>query len=474
MQAIKLTNTLTRKKDTFKPLKENQAGLYTCGPTVYNYAHIGNLRTYIFEDVLRRTLEYAGYRVRHVMNITDVGHLTSDADAGEDKMEREAAKEKRSVWDIARFYTEAFLHDTKLLNIKKAHVLSPATENIPEQIALIERLFKSGLAYETPQAIYFDVTRFPDYTKLSRQKLNQKMIGVREDVIVDPEKKSPYDFALWFKLTGRFQHHIMHWPSPWGDGFPGWHIECSAISTKYLGQPFDIHTGGVDHIGVHHTNEIAQSEGAYARPLARVWMHGEFLLINESKMAKSSGNFFTLETLTEKGFSPLAFRYLVLTAHYRSKLNFTWESLASARHSLERLYEFVRSIKMAKQEARSKKQGIKKYKSAFEKAVFDDLDTPKALAVIWTLVRDFHKNPVKFDAKAVLRFLYECDVVLGLGLKNLKRDVIPASVKKLIAERDAYREQKNWAKSDELRDKIKSLGYLVKDTPEGTKVRKNI
>ena len=467
MSIIKFTNTLARKKEIFKPIRKNRVGLYTCGPTVYNYAHIGNLRTYIFEDVLRRTLERAGYKVKHVMNITDVGHLTSDADAGEDKMEREAKKEHRSVWDIARFYTGAFLRDIARLNIKKASVLSPATKNIPEQIKLIKKLFKKGLAYETPQAIYFAVARFPGYTKLSGQKLEQKMTGARDEVVSDPDKKNPHDFALWFKIAGHFQNHAMRWPSPWGEGFPGWRIECSAISTKYLGQPFDIHTGGVDHVAVHHTNEIAQSKGAYGLPLARVWMHGEFLLLNASKMAKSSGGFLTLDTLIEKGLSPLAFRYLCLTAHYRSKLNFTWESLEGAKNSLQRLHDFVSRLSLDNYRGLA---SIQKHKKQFEQAVTDDLDTPRALAIVWTLINACNKNPATFDSHAVLRLLYDFDAILGLDLKKIKREIVPAKVKKLLAQREKYRMQKNWAKSDEARNKIKSLGYLVKDTSEGTEV----
>ena len=316
---LKLYNTLTCKKEIFKPLRKDRVGLYTCGPTVYNYAHIGNLRTYVFEDILRRTLEYAGFKVRHVMNITDVGHLVSDADEGEDKLEKGARREGKSVWDITKFYTDAFLKDIEKLNIKKANYILPATKYIKEQIKIIEVLFKKGYAYETPQAVYFNVSKFKNYTKLSRQKLSQKITGAREEVVVDTQKRNPYDFALWFKVVGRFEHHTMRWPSPWGIGFPGWHIECSAISSSKLGQPFDIHTGAVDHINVHHTNEIAQSEVAFGKPLAKIWMHGEFLLIDSSKMAKSRDNFFTLETTINKGFTPLAFRYLVLNAHYRSK-----------------------------------------------------------------------------------------------------------------------------------------------------------
>ncbi|MEK7082420.1 MAG: cysteine--tRNA ligase [Patescibacteria group bacterium] len=477
---LKLYDTLTRRKEAFRPLRKNRAGLYTCGPTVYNYAHIGNLRTYVFEDILRRTLEYAGYRVRHVMNITDVGHLTSDADEGEDKMEREAEKEKRSVWDIARFYTDAFLKDIARLNIKKAHVLSPATKNIREQISLIERLFKKGLAYETSQAVYFDVSRFPGYTKLSRQKLSAKKTRAREEVAADPEKRQAQDFALWFKRVGKFSNHTMRWPSPWGDGFPGWHIECSAISTKYLGQPFDIHTGGTDHITVHHANEIAQSEGAYGTPLARIWMHGEFLLISGSKMAKSAGGFYTLDALAEKGFSPIAFRYLVLTAHYRSQMNFTWESLSAAQRSLERLSNFVRSLHetksyIPKYRDRIPVSGIRsleKYSMAFERGVSDDLNMPKVLAVVWELVTAYNKNPDAFSVKSMRAALNDFDRVLGLGLKNMKKKAVPARVKTLVAARESARRKRDWEKADALREKIKSLGYLVKDTPEGAEINK--
>lgn len=467
---LKLYNTLTRKKETFKPIHKDWVGLYTCGPTVYNYAHIGNLRTYIFEDILRRTLEYAGHKVKHIMNITDVGHLTSDADEGEDKLEKGAKREKKSVWDITKFYTRAFLNDVERLNIKRAHKLVPATREIQEQTKVISRLFEGGYAYETEQAVYFDVTKFKEYTKLSKQKLSQKLVGVREEVVVDPKKRHPADFALWFKIVGRFKNHTMRWPSPWGMGFPGWHIECSAISSKYLGQPFDIHSGGVDHINVHHTNEIAQSEGAYGRPLAKVWMHGEFLLINTSKMAKSGENFLTLNLLIKKGFGPLSYRYLVLTAHYRSKLNFTWESLAAANQSLNRLYDFVRELKnpnLAKADYRGLASIVK---SQFERAIFDDLDTPKALAALWQFISDYRKNPGKFNSKEVLGLLYNFDRVLGLGLKNIKLEKIPVEIKKLASKREQTRKSKDWSKADKLRKEIELQGYEIKDTPEGPKI----
>ncbi|MFY9462704.1 MAG: cysteine--tRNA ligase [Candidatus Sungiibacteriota bacterium] len=496
MQKVKLYNTLTRRKEIFKPIRKGNVGLYTCGPTVYNYAHIGNLRTYIFEDVLRRTLTAAGFRVRHIMNITDVGHLTSDADSGEDKLEKGATRDGKSVWDIAQFYTDAFLRDIAALNIRRADKLIPATATIKDQIALIKKLFAKGYAYETAQAVYFDVSRFKNYTRLSRQKLNEKITGARDEVVTDPEKRHPQDFALWFKRVGKFSDHTMHWPSPWGDGFPGWHIECSAIATKYLGQPFDIHTGGVDHIAVHHTNEIAQSEGSMDKPLARVWMHGEFLLVQEEKMAKSAGNFYTLAIITEKNIDPLAFRYLVLTAHYRSRLNFSWESLAAAEQSLTRLREFTRLIhggsspvikNGTKKEMSTNVDGrqhlltsskdvrlknLKKWGDAFDVALADDLAIPRAFAAVWGLIAAYHKNPEQFNPAAVRRLLLDFDKILGLGLDKIKRESIPAQVKALAAEREQYRTAKNWQKSDELRDQIKAAGYEPEDTSSGVILKK--
>ncbi len=475
MKKITLYNTLTRKKEIFKPLRRGRVGLYTCGPTVYNYAHIGNLRTFIFEDVLRRALARAGYRVRHVMNITDVGHLTSDADTGEDKMEKGAVAEGKTVWDIAKFYTNAFLRDIAALNIRRADKLIPATATIKDQIALIKKLFAKGYGYETGQAVYFDVSRFKNYTRLSRQKLNQKKTAARSDVVEDPEKRQAQDFALWFKRVGKFSDHTMHWVSPWGDGFPGWHIECSAIATKYLGQPFDIHTGGVDHISVHHTNEIAQSEGAVGKPLACVWMHGEFLLVQEEKMAKSAGNFYTLATITKKDVDPLAFRYLALTAHYRSRLNFSWESLAAAEQSLARLRDFIGQIQEnlpSSQYRRSPTSAVlKRYMQGFDKAMSDDLNMPRALAVIWDLINAYHKSPDEFDTAAVRTLLLGFDAILGLDLKNIKKESIPAAVKKLVAEREEARRQKDWHKADELRTQIHAAGYELEDKPDGPKIR---
>ena len=471
-----LYNYLTRKKETFKPLKRGPVGLYTCGPTVYNFAHIGNLRTYVFEDVLRRTLEYSGYKVRHVMNITDVGHLTSDADTGEDRLEKGAKREGKSVWDIARFFTNEFKTDIKKLNILPAHVLTPATANIKEQIKIIQTLIKKGYAYETPTAVYFNVPKFKQYSHYSRQPLENILVGARHEVVVDQEKKHPADFVLWFKLVGHFKNHTMRWPSPWGTGFPGWHIECSAISTKYLGQPFDIHTGGVDHIFPHHTNEIAQSQAAIGKPLARFWLEGEFLQVDGGKMSKSLENFYTLADIKKKGFSPLAFRYLALTAHYRSKINFTWESLRAASEALEHLYDFVRELKSTPHTAKKKigSNAIATFKSNFDKSISDDLDTPKALAVIWKLIREYNKNQKSFDPKSVLKLLLAFDEVLGLGLKTVKAESAPPEVTKLLKERETLRKASDWSGADKIRNKLVNLGWQIKDTPSGPQFTKTL
>jgi len=466
---LKLYNTLFRKKQNFKPLHNKRVGLYTCGPTVYDFSHIGNLRTYIFEDILRRVLEYNGYKVKHIMNITDVGHLTSDTDLGEDKIEKGARREGKSVQQIAKFYTQAFLNDLKKLNIKKAHKLAPATRYIKQQINLINRLFKKGYAYETSQAVYFDVLKFKNYTKLSKQKLSQKIIASREEVVADPEKRNPYDFTLWFKIVGRFENHIMRWPSPWGTGFPGWHLECSAISRAELGQPFDIHAGGIDHINVHHTNEIAQSEGAFGKPLARFWLHGEFLLVDRSKMAKSESNFLTLETVIKKEFNPLAFRYLVLTSHYRSKLNFTWKSLAAAQNALDNLYSILRTSDVQKLPSILRTSDVQKLRKKFLTVINDDLNTPKALSIVWQIIKD---NRLSSAAKKQL--LLEFDKVLGLELDKIKPQKIPPKIKNLVSQREKLRVNKQFIQADRLRKKIEKLGYRIEDTAFGPKVRKEL
>ncbi|OGE74156.1 MAG: cysteine--tRNA ligase [Candidatus Doudnabacteria bacterium RIFCSPHIGHO2_02_FULL_42_25] len=458
---LKLFNSLTRKIEEFKPITDKAVGLYTCGPTVYNYAHVGNLRTYLFEDFLRRALEYNGYTVKHVMNITDVGHLTGDQDFGEDKMEKEGGSVEE-ILNLAKKYTDAFLADLKTLNILQAETLAPATEYIPQQIKLIEKLFQKEIAYETELAIYFDVSKFENYGQLTGQKMEDKKVGARSDVVVDKNKKHPADFALWFKLAGKYKNHLLRWDSPWGQGFPGWHIECSAISEHFLGQPFDIHTGGIDHLFPHHTNEIAQSEGANDKPLANYWLHGEHLLIREGRMGKSEGNILTLSALVDKGFNPLAYRYLVLTSHYRSKLNFTEESLTGAQHALNNLYQEISNYD-------EPKVGCAQFEEDFLNAVNNDLDTPKALAIMWDLIKTD-----EFPTSAKAQTLFKFDEILGLKMKAVweAAKVIPDVVHKLIDEREVARKSKDFVRSDELRRAIESNGYIVEDTLDGFRVKK--
>jgi len=457
---LKLYNTLSRKNEDFKPLKGKQVGLYTCGPTVYNYAHIGNLRTYVFEDVLKRVLGYNKYKVNHVMNITDVGHLTSDADEGEDKLEKGAEREKKTVWEVAEFYTKAFKDDMKELNLLEPDTWCEATDHIKEMIAMVKKIEDNGYAYKTSDGIYFDTDKLKDYGKLAKLDIE----GLREGARVEEnkEKKNPTDFALW-KFSPADKKRQMEWDSPWGKGFPGWHIECSAMSMKYLGETFDMHCGGIDHVPIHHTNEIAQAEAATGKEFVKYWLHGEFLNIKEGKMAKSAGNFITLKTLTDKKLSPLAYRYLLLTAHYRAKLDFSWESLEGAQTALNRLCEAVGSYRGLFGKVN------KDYQAKFEKAINDDLDMPRVMALVWELVKDGRVSDK--DKKATLK---EFDKVLGLGLAKVKKTKleVPAEVQELVKQREEARKNKHWPKSDEIRDKIKELGFEVEDTPQGPKLKK--
>ncbi|MEY4731590.1 MAG: hypothetical protein RL681_536 [Candidatus Parcubacteria bacterium] len=471
---LHLFNTLNRRVETFKPIKGKTVGLYTCGPTVYNFAHLGNFRAFLFEDLLERGMEWLGYTVKRVMNITDVGHLTGDTDAGEDKVEREARAMRKTVKDIVAFYTKAFVTDAKKLNIRIPRTLAPASKFIPEQIAIIEQLFKRGIAYETPNAVYFDVAKFPDYGQLSGQSLADKITGARGDVVTDTEKHNAADFALWFKLTGRFASHLLHWPSPWGEGFPGWHIECSAISTKFLGQPFDIHTGGVDHIGTHHTNEIAQSEGAYGKPLAHYWLHNEFFLVDSTKMAKSEGNFLTVKDIEEKGVHPLIFRYLCLGTHYRSPLNFSWVGLDQAKHALEHLIErllYLNYLARSGGKTPGAKKELEAYRTRMEETFANDLNIPQMLAAVQELIKD--KALVAKDPKGVLALVYEADTIFCLDLKkhvmkyDSRRLMADKRLVKLIAERQKIRALQQFMQADRLRKKIDSLGYVLEDTPKG-------
>ncbi len=472
MAGITLYNTQKRKKQLFKPARGRQARFYSCGPTVYNYAHIGNLRTYIFADILQRVLEYNGYKVKRVMNITDVGHLTGDADEGEDKMEKEAMKSQKTPGEIAKFYTQAFLADIKELNIKKPKIIVPATKTIKEQIDIIKRLFKKGYAYETGQAVYFDVAKFKPYGRLAGQSLAEKMVAARAEVVTDKDKRQSADFALWFKLVGRYERHVMRWPSPWGEGFPGWHIECSAIATKYLGQPFDIHTGGVDHIGTHHENEIAQSQAAYGKPLAYFWLHGEFLLLDQDKMAKSSGSFITLSKLKDEGYPPLAFRYLALSSHYRSKLNFSWQSLAANVSAYKNLLQTVARLKADKAKT-TDRPAAEKIAAEFLRNINDDLNTPKALAVLWDIVKSDN-----LSAGAKLRLIAKFDKVLGLGLlahppnRRVRAGLkIPAKIQALSDQRWALKKAGNYAAADKIRLELAEKGYIIEDLADHFVIR---
>ena len=461
---LKVYNTLTRKKEEFKTIKPGTATMYSCGPTVYNYAHIGNLRTYIFMDMLRRVLKYDGYKIKGVMNITDVGHLLSDGDDGEDKMEKAAKEQKKSPKEIADYYADVFFRDLERLNIGKPEIIAKATEHIPDMIKYVQDLVDKGYGYETSDGIYFDIEKFDGYGKLSRLNLDEQIAGAR--VEVNTEKRHPADFALWKKAE---KNHIMQWQSPWGMGYPGWHIECSAMSRKYLGTTFDIHTGGVDHIPVHHENEIAQSEAREGVKTVNVWMHGEFMLVDGGKMSKSLKNTYTIDQLTERGYSPLAFRYFCLNAHYRKKLNFTFEGMDAAQTAYDRLTESLYKHKSSAE--RTNEDTIKKYETQFSEAVNDDLNLPLALGVLWTMVKE---KPSKDVYETALRF----DKVLGLGLQNVRApekaddEPIPEQVSLLAQQRYDARKQKNWAESDRLRDEIKELGYTVTDGKDGYELNK--
>ena len=468
---MKLTfyNTLTRKKEEFHSIDEKRVRMYSCGPTVYSYAHIGNFRTYIFMDTLRRVLKYNGYELKHVMNITDVGHLESDADEGEDKMEKAARKEKKDPYEIANFYTKIFLKDMEKLNIDKPEIITKATENISQMIDYVKEIIKNGYAYETSKGIYFYISKLDKYPVLSNRKLDDQIAGARVDV--DPEKKNPYDFALWIKAP---ENHIMKWESPWGLSYPGWHLECSTMGRRFLGEEFDIHTGGVDHIPTHHENEIAQSKGATGKIPAHVWMHCEYLQVDGGKMSKSLGNTYTISQLQEKGISPLAFKLFCFTAHYRNKLNFTFEGAYGAQKALERLYDsYVKNVNGADD---VEEDVIKEYEEKFLSYINDDMNMPGAMSVVWDIARNTKKS-AKF-ANLLLKF----DEVLGLDMKNAEKylvkfkqndsEELPAEIKKLVEERKNARAEKNWAKSDEIRDKIISLGYIIKDTKDGIIVKK--
>ena len=462
---MKVYNTLSRKKEDFSPIEGNTTRIYSCGPTVYGYAHIGNLRTYVFMDELRRVLRWDGYDLQHAMNITDVGHLVSDSDDGEDKMAKTAREQKKTPWEIAAFYTEQFLKDIDRLNIGRPEVICKATDHIREMIDYVVALVERGFAYETSDGIYFDIQRLPDYGKLSRANLEEQQAGAR--VEVNSEKRHPADFALWKKAP---KEHIMQWESPWGMGYPGWHIECSAMGLKYLGEEFDIHTGGVDAIPIHHENEIAQAEGLFGHPAAKTWMHGEFMLVDNGKMSKSLGNTYTIDQLIERGYDPLDFRYFCLGAHYRNKLNFTFEGMDAAKSGLRNLRTAVCSHKDAKAELPAGER--ESLKAAFDDAINDDLNIPKALGVVWNAARRGEKS------HGIYELMLEFDKVLGIDIarepeKPAEEEFTPdAELQALIDARTAAKKAKNWAEADRIRDELAAQGIKLIDTPNGVKAIK--
>ena len=469
MPQLFLYNTLDRQKEEFKPIKKGAVGLYTCGPTVYNYAHLGNLRTYLFEDFLRRILEYDGYQVKQVMNITDVGHLTGDRDMGEDKVEQGAAREGKSAWEIAKFYTAAFKKDLASLNIAEPKIWCKATDNIPEQIAMIKKLEKKGYTYRTSDGIYFNTAKVKDYNKLSHVPLDELKEGAR--VEKNPEKKNSTDFALWKfspPASGGIKRQ-MEWPSPWGIGFPGWHIECSAMSLKYLGKQLDIHCGGIDHINIHHTNEIAQSEAATGKKFFNYWMHGAFLNISGGKkMAKSADNFLTLENaLAKRGLDPLAYRFAALQTHYRKPMEYSEAGLKQAEAGLDSLLSQVALL------GKTKGRIATEFKNKFLAALNDDLNMPQALAVVAAVLK------AKISAADKLATILDFDKVLGLELDKaselmaeLKLIDLPADVQKLVIARQAARVAKDWAEADRLRTEVEKNGYAIEDTKGAYKIMK--
>ena len=452
-------NTLTKQKDLFKPIEEGKVKIYSCGPTVYKDATIGNMRTNLLNDTLRRVLKYNGYELKHVMNITDVGHLVSDGDEGEDKMLKSAREEHKSPLEIAEHYTKLFFRDLERLNIETPEVVCKATDHIKEMLEMVQKIMKNGYAYETSTAIYFDVSKLDKYGILSGINLNDQKAGARVDV--DPEKRNPYDFALWIKAPA---NHLMKWDSPWGPSYPGWHIECSAMSTKYLGEEFDIHTGGIDLVPTHHENEIAQNKGACGKNPAHYWIHGEYLLINGGKMSKSLGNTYLIDDIIARGYSPLAYRLFNYSCHYRGKLNFTWEGIESANTSLIRLREGYQKHLNGNSDVSD--EIIADMENRFHQAINDDMNMPLALSVVWEAVKYPEKSP------KIAQLLKKFDTVLGIKIDEVQETKIPQEILDLVEERKQARSDKNWSESDRLRDLIAEKGYIVKDTKDGTEVLK--
>ncbi len=469
---VKLFNTLTRNIEVFKPIDPPDVGMYSCGPTVSDYPHIGNLRAYVFVDTLRRALEFAGFKVKHVMNITDVGHLTSQADTGEDKMEQASKREKKDAWQIAKFYENEFFEALEKLNILKPTIVCRATEHIKEMIDLVKQLEEKGFTYKISDGIYFDTSKLSDYGKLTNMPRDKILAGARVEMVSG--KKNPTDFALWKFSPKTGPKRQMEWESPWGIGFPGWHIECSAMGMKYLGENFDIHTGGVDHVPIHHTNEIAQNEAATGHQVVNYWVHNEFLLVEGEKMSKSLKNFCNIHDIEEKGFEPLALRYLFLTCHYRSKMNFTWKGLEGAQVAYQKLVEMTRSWRRGGRQVVSEVDvgKIDNFRKKFQKKINDDLNIPEALAIVWEMAKSNIPDPDKLD------LLLDFDQVLGLKLEEVSKvtkiSKVPKEIKKLVEKREELRKQGKWEEADETRKEIEKSGFIIEDTPEGPKVKKSL
>lgn len=461
---LKLYNTLNKTKEIFKPIDEKEVKIYSCGPTVYKDATIGNMRTNIFQDVLRRVLKYNGYKIKHAMNITDVGHLVSDGDEGEDKMLKSAREEHKSPMEIAEYYTKLFFDDLKSLNIETPEIVCKATQHIQEMLEYVKKLVENGYAYETSTAIYFDVSKLDKYPVLTNIDVENQKAGAR--VEIDKEKKNPYDFALWIKAP---ENHLMKWDSPWGLSYPGWHIECSAMGQKYLGEQFDIHTGGIDLIPTHHENEIAQSKGKCGKIPANYWMHGEYLLIDGGKMSKSLGNVYLIKDIKEKGYDPIVYKLFSYSSHYRNKLNFTWEGIDSASKSLERLRNSYRMHLNGNDVLdNTDKEKLINLQESFLNAINDDLNMPLAMSFVWEVSKFEKKN------KEIAAILAKFDTVLGLKIDELddKKEEIPQEILDLVEQRKIARKNKDFAKSDELRDELIKRGYTVKDTKEEMIVKK--
>ncbi len=460
---IKLYNTMSRKKEAFRPAEDRKVGIYACGPTVYWYQHIGNIRTYIFEDVLKRMFLYSGYDVKHVINVTDVGHLTSDADEGEDKLVKALKREglpltEESMLKLADKYFQKFLEDFSRLNIVMPDVWCKATEHVDEMIELVRRIDENGYAYKTKVGLIFDTSKFKDYTKLARLDLEAQEQGAR--VQKDPERRNASDFALW--ITNQ-PNHIMQWESPWGRGFPGWHVECSAMSMKYLGEHFDIHCGGKEHIPVHHTNEIAQAEAATGKKWVNYWLHAEWLVLPEGKMSKSKGSFYTIDDLIEKGYDPLAYRLFCYTAHYRSPLSFTFEALDAAKNAFESLRNRVIELK----ENPFSRPKENDYKKEFLSALYDDLNMPVVMSVVWAVIKDNDLgNKEKYD------LLKDFDKVLGFNIDEFKRASLDEEIENMVAQRQEARKNRDWAAADRIRDQLKEKGIVLEDTKEGVRWRR--